>query len=414
MDLTESLRLALRALQANKLRSALTMLGMIIGVGSVITLMAVGNGASAMITNQIEGMGSNLLFVSPGAARQEGQVRQAQGTLPTLTLEDAEAIADPMNVPSVTGVAPEVNGFGQVVAGPVNVNTRILGVTPSYQYVRNFQVADGEFIGDSHVQARSLVVVLGSRVAETLFPDVDPVGQTIKINRLTFRVIGVLVSKGSQAMGNQDDIVMAPISTVQQRINRQRTVSGRYTVQSISVQVAADAKTQEAREQIAALLRERHRVIEDDFTISSQEDLLAVVTQVTGVLTLLLGAIAGISLVVGGIGIMNIMLVSVTERTREIGIRKAVGAKRSDVLVQFLIEAVVVSVVGGGVGVLVGAGLARLISSLPLGGQSLPTVVTPDSVVLAAGVSAAIGLFFGIYPASRAARLSPIEALRYE
>ncbi len=413
MDVVESLRLALRALQANKLRSALTMLGIIIGVSAVITLMSVGNGASLRITNQIQSMGSNLLFVSPGAA-QQGGVRQAAGTQPTLTLDDADAIANPDNLPMVTGVAPEMNSFGQVVARPTNVNTRILGVTPAYQDVRKYDVAEGEFISEQNVQARSLVVVLGSNVAETLFPGGEPVGQTLKINRLTFRVIGVLASKGAQAMGNQDDIVMAPITTVQQRLNRQRTVAGSAVVQTVNVQVADGTNMQQATEQIAELLRERHHVAQDDFTISSQEDLLAVVQQITGILTLLLGAIAGISLVVGGIGIMNIMLVSVTERTREIGIRKAVGAKRNHILAQFLVEAVVVSLVGGGAGVLLGAGLSSLIASIDFGGQKLPTVITADSVLLATGVSAAIGLFFGIYPANRAASLSPIEALRYE
>jgi putative ABC transport system permease protein len=413
MDFIESLRLALRALQANKLRSALTMLGIIIGVSAVISLMSIGNGATAQITNQIQSMGSNLLFISPGATQQAG-VRQAQGTQPTLTLEDANALANPDDLPMITAVAPEVNGFGQVVAGASNVNTRILGVTPAYQDVRKYEVAEGEFISEQNVQARSLVVILGSNVAQTLFPGGDPVGQTLKINRLPFRVVGVLVSKGSQAMGNQDDIVMAPITTVQQRINRQRTVAGSAVVQTINVQVADGVDMQQATASIAELLRARHRVAQDDFTIGSQEDLLATVRQITGVLTLLLGAIAGISLVVGGIGIMNIMLVSVTERTREIGIRKAVGAKYSHILAQFLVEAVVVSLVGGAAGVLLGTGLATLISSIDFGGQKLPSVITADSILLATGVSASIGLFFGIYPANRAARLSPIEALRYE
>ncbi|MHB1132721.1 MAG: ABC transporter permease [Chloroflexota bacterium] len=413
MKLVESLHLALRALQANKLRSALTMLGMIIGVGAVIALMSVGNGASRQITSQISAMGSNLLFVTPGAVQQDG-VRQAQGTAPTLTLEDAEAIANPDLVPAVSLVAPEIASPAQAVAGPVNLNTRVVGVTPEYLEVRNYEVGFGEFINEQNVQARSLVLVLGSNVAEQLFPDSDPIGQTVKINRISFRVVGVLVPKGSQAMGNQDDIIMAPISTVQQRLNRARTVTGRPIVQSINVQVADRGQMQVAIEQIATLLRERHKVAQDDFTIRSQEELLAVVQQIAGVMTMLLGAIAGISLVVGGIGIMNIMLVSVTERTREIGIRKAVGAKRRDILSQFLIEAVVVSLVGGSVGVLLGTGIAQLLGAIDLGGQRLPTVITLESIVLATGVSAAIGLFFGIYPASRAAGLNPIEALRYE
>jgi len=407
----ESLRLALRALTANKLRTGLTMLGMIIGVGAVIALMSVGNGAGQMITNQIQSMGTNLLFVSPGAA-QQGGVRQAQGTQATLTLEDADAIK--ANIPVVADVAPEIDSFGQVVNGPTNVNTRIIGVTPSYQNVRNFVADQGDFITDQNVQANSLVAVLGSNVAASLFPDTDPVGQTVKINRITFRVVGVLASKGSQATGNQDDMVVVPITTAQQRLMRTRTVSGGHVVSSINVQVDSKDDMQTAIDEIGNLLRERHRVAQDDFTVRSQEDLLAVGQQVGGVLTLLLGAIAGISLVVGGIGIMNIMLVSVTERTREIGIRKAIGAKRNAILSQFLIEAMVVSLVGGIIGIIVGSGLAYIIGQLNLGGQSIPTAITPDSILLSTGVSAAVGLFFGIYPASRAASLNPIEALRYE
>ena len=411
MDVYGNLRLALRALAANKLRSGLTMLGMIIGVAAVITLMSIGRGAEQMITAQIRTMGTNILFISPGAQRANG-VRLAQGSVPTLTLEDAAAIE--ANVPAVALVAPEFGTFAQVVAGPVNRNTRLVGVTPAYREVRNFEVAAGEFIGDHHVQGRSAVAVLGSVVAADLFPDIDPIGQAIKINRVSFRVIGVLAPKGSQAMGNQDDLVLAPITTVQQRISRQVTVSGRPNVGTINVQVVDRERMAEASAEIAALLRERHRVVEDDFTIFSQEELLAVSQQIGGTLTLLLGSIAGISLLVGGIGIMNIMLVSVTERTREIGIRKAVGARRRDILSQFLIEAVMVSVVGGTAGILLGSGASYLISMIDLGGQSLPSVVTPDAVALATGVSAAVGLFFGIYPAGRAARLNPIDALRYE
>ncbi|MHB1006630.1 MAG: ABC transporter permease [Chloroflexota bacterium] len=411
MHLVESLRLALRALASNKLRSGLTMLGMIIGVGAVIALMSIGRGAEALITNQIETMGTNLLFVSPGATQQAG-VRQAAGTAPTLTLEDANAIAQ--NVPAVTAVAPEVSAFGQVVAGPVNTNTRVTGVTSAYSDVRDFPVQEGEFINDQNVQGRALVAVLGSATAQNLFPDSDPVGQTVKINRITFRVIGVLKAKGSTGMGNQDDLIMVPITTAMQRLNRQRTVSGQQNVSSVNVQVSDKAKMPQAIDEIGNLLRERHRTVQDDFTIRSQEDLLAVGQQIGGVLTLLLGAIAGISLVVGGIGIMNIMLVSVTERTREIGIRKAVGAKRRDIMWQFLIEAIAVSLVGGVVGITIGVGGATLISSLNLNGQTIPTAIAWDSIALATGVSAAIGVFFGIYPASRAASLNPIEALRYE
>jgi putative ABC transport system permease protein len=387
------------------------MLGMIIGVGSVIALMSIGRGAEQMITSQIQSMGTNLLFITPGA-QQQGGVGQAAGTVPTLTLDDAEAIAE--DIVLATLVAPEFATGVQLVVGPTNVNSRLVGVTPAYQEVRSYNLQAGEFINDQHVQANSLVLVIGSRVAEQLFPDVDPIGQTVKINRLNFRVIGLLEAKGSTGFGSQDDLVLAPITAVQQRIARQRTVSGRPNVGTINVQVVSRDRLDLAAAEIGALLRERHRTEEDDFTIRSQEDLLAVGQQIGGILTVLLGSIAGISLVVGGIGIMNIMLVSVTERTREIGIRKAVGAKQGDILWQFLIESVVVSLVGGTMGILLGVGGSLLIGMLDLGGQSIPTVITLDSIALATGVSAGVGVFFGIYPASRAARLNPIEALRYE
>ncbi|HEX9015208.1 MAG TPA: ABC transporter permease [Chloroflexota bacterium] len=417
MNLSESVRVALTSLAANKMRSALTMLGMIIGVGAVITLMSVGRGAQTMVTNQIQSMGTNLLFVTPGATKGEGNVKTAQGSAPTLTYEDGLAMAA---LPEVVAVAPEQNFFGQLIVGGNNVNTRIVGVTPEYATVRNFKVGEGDFIGKQHVDGKSLVVLLGSNVAANLFPDGNAVDQAISRafgnRRLRFQVIGVLESKGSQAMCNQDDLAMVPITTLQQRLMMQRTVRGGHNVNTVNVQVASEdpAVMKAAVENIGNLLRDRHRVFEDDFTIRSQEDMLATANQITGIMTMLLGAIAGISLVVGGIGIMNIMLVSVTERTREIGIRKAVGARRRDILTQFLVESIAVSVVGGGIGMLMGAGLSRLISSLDLGGQKLQTVVAPDAVILAFGVSAAIGIFFGIYPASRAARLNPIDALRYE
>ncbi|MGQ9674815.1 MAG: ABC transporter permease [Chloroflexota bacterium] len=414
MNLIESFNVALRALAANKLRSGLTMLGMIIGVAAVIAMLSVGKGAEASITSQIESMGSNLVFVTPGAT-QQGGVRTSAGSANSLTLEDAEAIADPVNVPEVAAVAPELSSFSQVVAGSQNVNTRIIGVTPEYQEVRNFRAAVGDFIEQQHVDARSLVAVLGSNVATQLFGTEDPIGREIKINRIAFRVIGVLESKGSQAMGNQDDMVVIPITTLQQRLFRALPArGGGHIVSSINVQVASKELIDSAIQRIGDVLRERHKVVEDDFTVRSQEDMLEVVAQITGILSLLLGSIGGISLLVGGIGIMNIMLVSVTERTREIGIRKAVGAKRRDILLQFLIESMVISVVGGGGGIALGAGLSAIVSRLDMGGQSLPTVVSGDAVALAVGVAAAIGIFFGLYPAFRAARLNPIEALRYE
>ncbi len=419
MNLTESFRVALGSLVANKLRAALTMLGIVIGVAAVIALVSIGRGAQAQITNQIQGMGSNLLFITPGAVREAG-VRQAAGTAPTLTYDDAVAIRESYDIPEIVAVAPESQTMVQARSGGNNVNTRVVGVTPEYETVRNFRPAVGEFISYQHIESNSTVAVIGSNVAASLFPDQDPVDQQVSFgmgNRtIRFRVIGVLESKGSQAMGNQDDQVLIPITTLQRRLNVQRNARGVPNVSSVNVQLVDDKpETMKAAVQkIGDLLRQRHRTAEDDFTIRSQEDMLAAASQIMGVMTMLLGSIAGISLVVGGIGIMNIMLVSVTERTREIGIRKAVGAKRRDILVQFLVESVVVSVVGGAIGILLGSGISQLIGSLDLGGQKMQTMVAPDAVLLAFGVSTAIGVFFGAYPASRAARLNPIDALHYE
>jgi putative ABC transport system permease protein len=416
MNPTESIKVALRALGANKLRTILTMLGIVIGVGSVVTLMSVGRGAQAQITSSIQSQGTNLLFIRPGSTQQAG-VRTGQGQAPTLTYEDAIAIG--ARAPAVAAVAPENSQGAQLIAGGQNYQTRLLGTTPEYERVRNSKIALGEFLVPQHLEGRSTVIVLGATVAETLFPGLDPVGQTLKVNvggrtGPTFRVIGVLERKGGTGFGNQDDLAIVPLTTMQTRLAAQRTARGARNIGSINVQMVEGADSSVAIEQVGEILREEHRTAQDDFTIQSQEDLLEVANQVTGVLTVLLGSIAGISLVVGGIGIMNIMLVSVTERTREIGIRKAVGAKRRDILAQFLTEAIVVSVLGGALGVGIGAGLAQVVSSIDMGGQRLQTLVAPDAVLLAFGVSAAIGLFFGIYPAARAARLNPIEALRYE
>jgi putative ABC transport system permease protein len=412
----EVLRTALRALGANKMRALLTMLGIIIGVAAVISLMSVGRGAQAAVTSQIQGLGSNLLFVRPGTT-QQGGIRQGNGSSQTLSLDDANAIA--AEVPAVVGVAPEIGGVAQLVASGQNWSTRVTGTTEDYPNVRNFQVASGDFFSRQQVDSRSAVVVLGSSVAQSLFGDADAVGESVRISLfgrpgVTFRVVGVMETKGGSGLGNQDDQVFVPLTAYQTRLAPTRTVRGSYTVSTINVQVDDAADMSGAVQDISALLRQRHRVSQDDFTIQSQEDYLATAAQVTGIMTVLLGAIAGISLVVGGIGIMNIMLVSVTERTREIGIRKAIGAKRKDILFQFVTEATVVSVLGGLIGMGLGLGLARLLSGVQFNGQKLTTLVTPDAVLLAFSVSAAVGLFFGIYPAMRAARLRPIEALRYE
>ena len=414
MNFSQHLGIAFEGIRANKLRSVLTMLGIIIGVAAVIVLMSIGTGTQATITARITSLGSNLVFVRSGAP-QQGGVRQAQGSGVSLTLEDADALDDPFLAPSVTLVAPEVRTFGQVVARNLNVNTRVTGVTEVYSEVRNYALAEGEFISDQNVLARSMVVVLGNNVADQLFPEDFPVGQNLKINRQQFRVIGVLASKGGTGLGFEDDVVMVPITTAMTRLSRQRSTRGGNSVSTINIQVIDEKEIDRAKEQIADILRQRHRITgEDDFTITSQEDTLDTLNQITGVFTAFLGSIAGISLLVGGIGIMNIMLVSVTERTREIGIRKAVGAKRRDILAQFLVEATVMSLVGGGVGLAIGILISRLVSGIELNGQPLNTVVSPEIVVLAVSVSAAVGLFFGIYPATRAASLHPIQALRYE
>ena len=412
MKAGHTVRIALTGLGANKMRSTLTILGVVIGVAAVISLMSIGRGSQAAITNNIESMGTNLLFVSPGASTQEG-VRGAQGSAGTLTLEDAEAISE---VPAVVAVAPQVSSFVQVVAGRQNTRTQVIGVTPEYQFVRNFPLAQGDFITASQVKNRAKVVVLGSSVSETLFGRLIPIGESVKINGIQYKVIGVLESKGGTGFGSQDDVIMAPITTVQARMSRQVTTSGGLSVQSINVQVGSANNIDAATQQITAILEERHNVIagNDDFTITSQQDMVQTLNESTGVFVIFLAAIAGISLLVGGIGIMNIMLVSVTERTREIGIRKSVGARRRDILLQFMVESATLSLLGGGIGILLGWGISRLISGLNISGTTINTVMSADILILAVSVSAAIGIVFGLYPAYRAARLNPIDALRYE
>jgi len=417
-----AIRVALRALSANKLRTTLTMLGIIIGVSAVIALMSIGRGAQVQVTSQIESLGTNLLFVRPGAQRDQSGVRSNTTQAPTLTLDDSDAIA---NLPNVVASAPELDTGAQLLANGNNWNTRVTGVTEDYATVRNTPVANGDFIDSQQVSSRSNVVVLGDTVAQQLFPDADPIGQTVRMSvggrtGTNFRVIGVAQAKGASGLGNTDDTVYVPITTVMARLFAQRTARGTPNVSTINIQVASEGVMDDTVSQIGDLLRTRHKVAQDDFTIQSQQDFLNTFNQITGTFTLLLGAIAGISLVVGGIGIMNIMLVSVTERTREIGIRKAVGARRTDILWQFLVEAIVVSVLGGAIGIAIGAGLSALIGTFKVPGNgggaptNLPTQVGIVSVLLAFFVSAAVGLFFGIYPATRASRLNPIEALRYE
>lgn len=394
---------ALSSLGANKLRTGLALLGVVIGVAAVISTMSVGRGAQQAVTANIEALGTNLLFIRPdsGAA--------------TLTLEDASALLDPTLASSVAGVAPETSTSAQLVAGNENTFTQVRGVTPEYELVRNFPVASGQFISQFLVENRSEVVVLGSQVAETLFGFRDPVGQTLRINGRLFIVIGVLESKGGSGLGSQDNQVLVPITTAYYRLASQRTTQGEISVQTINVQVRDGGDIDDAIREISTVLRLRHRITDqDDFTVSSQEETIETLEETQETFVIFLGAIAGISLLVGGIGIMNIMLMSVTERTREIGIRKAMGAKRRDIQFQFVTEATLLSLGGGGVGVLLGLAVSLLLDGRSLGGQNFQTAFSGDIAFLALGVSAAIGLFFGIYPAVRASRLHPIDALRYE
>jgi putative ABC transport system permease protein len=417
MNVIESIRVALRGLAANKMRAILTMLGIIIGVAAVIALMAIGQGVQNSVTQQIQGIGSNLIIISPGAT-QQGAVRTAQGSAATLTYEDALALQDFTLAPDIAGVSPEYGSSGQVVYGGQNFNVRITGVTPDYETVRNVTLDSGAFVDKVQLDSLSRVAVLGATTAKNLFSGDDPIGREIKINRSIFTVIGVLQAKGGSPMLGGDDIILVPITTAQKRLFGSQLGFGVGSrVSTIYVSAASETQVDASIQEITDILRERHKttLANDDFTVTSQKDILGVLDQITGLLTAFLGAIAGISLVVGGIGIMNIMLVSVTERTREIGIRKAVGAKRRDILVQFLVEAVVLSVVGGLGGIALGWSVSQLVNVLKIGAPTpLVTAVTPDAVILAVSFSVAIGLFFGIYPANRASSLNPIDALRYE
>ena len=408
----ESVKIALSSLRANKLRTILTMLGIIIGVASVVALMAIGNGAQVAITSQISSIGSNLLTVFPGQRRGPGPAAiQSQG----LTLADAEALIKPGALPAAVTVAPVYQNGAQVVAGANNTQSSVVGVTPSFFAVRNLNVTRGQIFTESQSKGLRAVAVLGGNVAEDLFGLATPVGKTIRIKGQTFQVIGMLEKKGGSGFGSVDDQLFVPLGVAQLKLFGARSAdTSSPRVSSITVQVA-DAKQMDAvSAQIATLMRRQHRLkadgSEDDFSVFNQADVLSSLNQITSILTAFLGAIAGISLLVGGIGVMNIMLVSVTERTKEIGLRKAVGARRRDILRQFLTEALVVSLLGGIIGLLVGSLISFGVSLTGL----ITPVVTPSAMLLALGFSMAVGLFFGIYPARRAARLRPIEALRYD
>lgn len=401
----ESVKIALDALVSNKLRSILTMLGIIIGVGAVIAMVSIGMGVRDKISNSIASLGSNLIIVMPGASSSSG-VRGAAGTKTTLTLKDAQAIA--RDVDGIAAIAPSVSSQYQMVAGNMNWTTSVQGTTPEYMEVRNVSVEAGSFITNDDLNARNRVAVIGATVASNLFENINPVGQSIRINNAPFTVIGVLASKGQSAGGqDQDDTVIIPLTTAQERM------MGITHVQSISVQAASSETVDQVQTGITSLLRARHGITgdqENDFTVRNLASVMETAQETTATITMLLGSIAGISLLVGGIGIMNIMLVSVTERTREIGIRKALGARYSNILMQFLIEAVVIGVVGGAIGIAVGIGASYGISSV----AGWNTVITPLPIIISFAFSVGIGLFFGLYPARKAALLNPIDALRYE
>jgi putative ABC transport system permease protein len=386
----------------------LTILGIIIGVGAVITLMSVGEGVETLVAESFQGLGSNLLFVIPGNLEEPDEPG-------VLTLEDAEAIADPFLISDVVAIAPELQRTRKVVYRKEDTSSAITGVTPEYEEVRSFRPVEGSFITGDDVLRRSRVAVLGQSVVEALFPpEVYPIGQVIKIAGVPFRVVGLMEEKGGSGFQDQDNVVFVPLSTAESRLFRSRDARGRVRISILYVQVTSEERMDAVNEQITELLRERHKIAfrdDDDFTVFSQAELLDITGEITGVLTIFLGSIAAISLLVGGIGIMNIMLVSVTERTREIGIRKAVGARKRDILFQFLLEAIVLSMLGGLVGIALGVVGSRIVSNLA---EELETVISAQTILLATGFAAAVGLFFGIYPATRAARLNPIDALRYE
>jgi putative ABC transport system permease protein len=399
---------ALESLSSNKLRSSLTILGIIIGVGAVIALVSIGRGAEATITDSIQGIGTNLLFVFRGGS---SDVRNPQ----PVTLGDAAAIADPFLAPSVEGVAPVLQGSGKITYGGESRTTTLVGVTPAYAPVRNYNVTEGEFITEEHLLAQSSVVILGTEVANRLFDRTEGlVGETVRIEGQPFRVIGILESKGGSAFSNEDDQVFVPLTTAQTRLLRRST---RDRVDLILVQAITAQTVPQAQEEVSQILRQRHRteIGADDFTILTQQTFLDTASTITNVLTIFLGGIAAISLLVGGIGIMNIMLVSVTERTREIGLRKALGAHKSDIMIQFLAESSVLSLIGGLIGILLGWTISVIVGKIAVANNALiyPNIGL-DIVLLATLFSTAVGLFFGIYPANRAANLEPVEALRHE
>ena len=398
-------RIALRALARNKLRSFLTMLGIIIGVGAVIAMVAIGEGAKKKVQEQIASLGTNLLVILPGTVTLGG-ARTGSGGRQTLVASDAKAIMDEVRV--VSGASPVLRQVQQVIGGEQNWSSPVQGVAPEFQQIREWQVQEGRFIGQADIESTAKVALIGQTVAYNLFGDSDPIGAIIRIKKIPFRVIGILGAKGQSGNGtDQDDVVMVPYTTMM------KLVMGVTYIQQIIVAAVSADTTQEANNQITSLLRQRHKIrqgADDDFMIRNLSDIAEAASNSATVMAVLLGSIASVSLLVGGIGIMNIMLVSVTERTREIGIRMAVGARSRDIMLQFIVEAVVMAASGGVIGILVGIGSSNLIKYL----AELPTLIRPDIIVISFLVSGTVGIFFGFYPARKAAQLDPIDALRYE
>ncbi|HOK77126.1 MAG TPA: ABC transporter permease [Verrucomicrobiota bacterium] len=401
-------RVAVRALRRNPLRTLLTMLGIIIGVGAVIAMVSIGNGAKAQVEAQIATLGQNVLLVLSGNVTRGG-FGMGFGSAGTLTKEDYEALR--REIPGIAGVSPEVRGFAQIAAGNQNINTQVLGVGTDYITIRAWPLASGVNFTEQDIRSANKVALIGKTTAQTLFGDMDPVGQIIRIKSAPFTVIGALSSKGMSMMGSdQDDVVLVPYTSAMRRL------TGATTFRSLTVQASSAAVVPEVQNQITELLRLRHRIQpgrDDDFLVRSQQEITDMATSTSRTMRQLLAAVAGISLLVGGIGVMNIMLVSVTERTREIGVRMAVGARGRDIMLQFLTEAITLSLTGGVIGVLLGVYTPDVLNALSET-TTWPALTSPDSIVLAFCVSAAVGILFGLYPAWKASQLDPIEALRYE
>jgi putative ABC transport system permease protein len=420
MSIADSISIALRALAANKMRSVLTTLGIIIGVSAVIILVSVGQGVQASFASQMKDLGANIMFIIPGQLESANTSMRSNFlrsvNVSTLSYGDVQALAKAADQLGLTGVAPEFVATGIVVYGSKNAQTSVTGVTPEYTGVRSFYPALGRFIDADDMRGKARVAVMGKKVVDELFPPgTNPLDQTIKVNRIPFKVVGVMEEKGGSAFNDDDDQVFIPLSTSQTRLFEGRDISGDYTVSVIYARAANEKQVEQARDGVVRLLRQRHGLLyssdKDDFSVLTQKDVASVLDSLAAVLTVFLGLISTVSLIVGGIGIMNIMLVSVTERTREIGIRKAVGAKKREVLMQFLVEAMALSFVGGIIGVTLGV-LGTLVVTRVA--KDLALRISVQTILLATGFSLLVGLFFGIYPAMRAARLNPIDALRYE